>query len=91
MESVYQASKPRLSSTIWWVMVPYYVPFDGEVVIMLVIGRMIKYLFPHLQKGYPSDSASYNDPNFISQRLPIILHKIEKLKVPNSLFLIEVI
>ncbi|KVH93321.1 TIP41-like protein [Cynara cardunculus var. scolymus] len=36
-------------------------------------------------KGYPSDSASYNDPNVISQRLPIVLHKTQKLKVPDSL------
>ncbi|KAK9060342.1 hypothetical protein SSX86_021046 [Deinandra increscens subsp. villosa] len=36
-------------------------------------------------KGYPSDSASYNDPNVISQRLPIILHKTQKLKIPDSL------
>ncbi|KAK9071112.1 hypothetical protein SSX86_009680 [Deinandra increscens subsp. villosa] len=36
-------------------------------------------------KGYPSDSASYNDPNVISQRLPIVLHKTQKLKIPDSL------
>ncbi|KAF5760328.1 putative TIP41-like protein [Helianthus annuus] len=36
-------------------------------------------------KGYPSDSASYNDPNVISQRLPVVLHKTQKLKVPDSL------
>ncbi|KAK1414534.1 hypothetical protein QVD17_30280 [Tagetes erecta] len=36
-------------------------------------------------KGYPSDSASYNDPNIIGQRLPIVLHKTQKLKVPDSL------
>ncbi|GJT71788.1 TIP41-like protein [Tanacetum coccineum] len=33
-------------------------------------------------KGYPSDNASYNDPNVISQRLPVVLHKTQKLKVP---------
>ncbi|XP_076919473.1 TIP41-like protein [Bidens hawaiensis] len=33
-------------------------------------------------KGYPCDSASYNDPNVISQRLPIVLHKTQKLIVP---------
>ncbi|XP_034680372.1 TIP41-like protein [Vitis riparia] len=32
-------------------------------------------------KGYPSDSAAYNDPSIISQRLPIIMHKTQKLKV----------
>lgn len=36
-------------------------------------------------KGYPSDSASYNDPNVISQRLPIVLHKTQKLRFPESL------
>ncbi|CAH1440259.1 unnamed protein product [Lactuca virosa] len=34
------------------------------------------------KKGYPSDSASYNDPNIISQRLPIVFHKTQKLKLP---------
>ncbi|CAL5438088.1 unnamed protein product [Camellia sinensis] len=33
-------------------------------------------------KGYPSDSAAYNDPSIISQRLPIIMHKSQKLKIP---------
>lgn len=33
-------------------------------------------------KGYPTDSASYSDPSVISQRLPIIMHKTEVLKVP---------
>nr|GEV45361.1 TIP41-like protein [Tanacetum cinerariifolium] len=33
-------------------------------------------------KGYPSDNASYNDPNVISQRLPVVLHKTQKLQVP---------
>lgn len=36
-------------------------------------------------KGYPSDSASYNDPNVISQRLPIVFHKTQKLKIPDTL------
>ncbi|XP_015892810.2 TIP41-like protein [Ziziphus jujuba] len=36
-------------------------------------------------KGYPSDSAAYNDPSIISQRLPIIQHKTQKLKVPGNL------
>ncbi|KAI3712284.1 hypothetical protein L1987_70835 [Smallanthus sonchifolius] len=36
-------------------------------------------------KGYPSDSASYNDPNVIGQRLPVVLHKTQKLEVPDSL------
>uniref|UniRef100_A0A5B7BTH6 Putative TIP41-like protein n=1 Tax=Davidia involucrata TaxID=16924 RepID=A0A5B7BTH6_DAVIN len=36
-------------------------------------------------KGYPSDSAAYNDPSIISQRLPIIMHKTQKLKVPALL------
>ncbi|KAL8188913.1 hypothetical protein R6Q57_029433 [Mikania cordata] len=34
-------------------------------------------------KGYPSDAASYNDPNAISQRLPVMLHKTQKLKIPD--------
>nr|KAJ0206859.1 hypothetical protein LSAT_V11C500269840 [Lactuca sativa] len=34
-------------------------------------------------KGYPSDSASYNDPNIISQRLPIVFHNTQKLKIPS--------
>ncbi|KAJ6671156.1 TIP41-LIKE PROTEIN ISOFORM X1 [Salix viminalis] len=36
-------------------------------------------------KGYPTDSASYSDPSIISQRLPIIMHKTQKLKVHCNL------
>ncbi|KAF8404939.1 hypothetical protein HHK36_009834 [Tetracentron sinense] len=36
-------------------------------------------------KGYPSDSAAYSDPNIISQRLPIIMHKTQRLKVSGNL------
>ncbi|XP_062089823.1 TIP41-like protein [Humulus lupulus] len=36
-------------------------------------------------KGYPSDSAAYSDPSIISQRLPIVMHKSEVLKVPGNL------
>lgn len=36
-------------------------------------------------KGYTSDSAAYNDPSVISQRLPITMHKSQKLKVPGNL------
>ncbi|KAF7126716.1 hypothetical protein RHSIM_Rhsim11G0157800 [Rhododendron simsii] len=35
-------------------------------------------------KGYPSDSAAYNDPSIISQRLPIIMRKTHKLKLPGT-------
>lgn len=31
-------------------------------------------------KGYPVDAASYNDPSIISERLPVIMHKTQKLK-----------
>ncbi|GLT47338.1 hypothetical protein SLA2020_210430 [Shorea laevis] len=36
-------------------------------------------------KGYPTDSASYADPSIISQRLPVIMHKTEKLRIPSNL------
>ncbi|PSS26127.1 TIP41-like protein [Actinidia chinensis var. chinensis] len=36
-------------------------------------------------KGYSSDSAAYNDPSIISQRLPMIMHKTQKLKIPGNL------
>ncbi|KAK3012339.1 hypothetical protein RJ639_011640 [Escallonia herrerae] len=36
-------------------------------------------------KGYPADSAAYNDPSAISQRLPIVLHNTQKLIVPNKI------
>ncbi|XP_048231671.1 TIP41-like protein isoform X1 [Ricinus communis] len=36
-------------------------------------------------KGYPSDSAAYSDPSIIGQRLPIIMHKTQKLKVHGNL------
>ncbi|KAL9415255.1 hypothetical protein AB3S75_043522 [Citrus x aurantiifolia] len=32
-------------------------------------------------KGYPTDSAAYSDPSIISQRLPVILHRTQKLKI----------
>ncbi|KAL3538831.1 hypothetical protein ACH5RR_002197 [Cinchona calisaya] len=32
-------------------------------------------------RGYPVDSAAYSDPSTISQRLPIIMHKTQKLKI----------
>ncbi|KAL4615297.1 hypothetical protein ACB092_07G113400 [Castanea dentata] len=36
-------------------------------------------------KGHPSDSAAYSDPSIISQRLPVIMHKTQKLKIPGNL------
>ncbi|KAL9270727.1 TIP41-like protein [Drosera capensis] len=32
-------------------------------------------------KGYPVDAAAYGDPSSISQRLPIVMHKTQKLKL----------
>ncbi|GAB2291724.1 TIP41-like protein [Dionaea muscipula] len=32
-------------------------------------------------RGYPVDVAAYSDPSIVSQRLPIILHKTQKLKL----------
>ncbi|OVA15929.1 TIP41-like protein [Macleaya cordata] len=34
-------------------------------------------------KGFPSDSAAYSDPNLISQRLPVVMQKTQKLKLPR--------
>ncbi|KAL6209880.1 hypothetical protein ACLB2K_020819 [Fragaria x ananassa] len=31
-------------------------------------------------KGYPSEAAAYNDPSIISQRLPVVMNKTQKLK-----------
>ncbi|XAR72947.1 hypothetical protein NMG60_11019762 [Bertholletia excelsa] len=36
-------------------------------------------------KGYPSDSVAYSDPSSICQRLPIIMHKTQKLKILGNL------
>ncbi|KAM1106418.1 hypothetical protein ACFX13_003340 [Malus domestica] len=36
-------------------------------------------------KGYPSEDSAYNDPSIISQRLPVIMHKTQKLKVPGNM------
>ncbi|KAL7236494.1 hypothetical protein ACSBR1_019730 [Camellia fascicularis] len=36
-------------------------------------------------KGYPSDSVAYIDPCIISERLPVIMHKTQKLKIPGNL------
>ncbi|KAK6916369.1 TIP41-like protein [Dillenia turbinata] len=35
-------------------------------------------------KGYPSDSAAYNDLSIVSHRLPIIMQKTQILKVPDN-------
>ncbi|KAJ8768946.1 hypothetical protein K2173_023941 [Erythroxylum novogranatense] len=35
-------------------------------------------------KGYPSDSAAYSDPSIISERLPVVKHKTQKLKVHDN-------
>ncbi|KAM7251681.1 hypothetical protein ACFE04_023564 [Oxalis oulophora] len=32
------------------------------------------------RKGYPTDLAAYSDPSIISQRLPVIMNKTQKLK-----------
>ncbi|KAL1342840.1 hypothetical protein AAHE18_09G186500 [Arachis hypogaea] len=34
-------------------------------------------------KGYPFDAATYNDPSIISQRLPIIMHRAQKLVISS--------
>ncbi|XP_010028391.2 TIP41-like protein [Eucalyptus grandis] len=36
-------------------------------------------------KGHPSDASSYSDPSIISQRLPIVMHKTQKLVMPDNL------
>ncbi|XP_030475566.1 TIP41-like protein [Syzygium oleosum] len=36
-------------------------------------------------KGYPSDASSYSDPSIIGQRLPIVMHKTQKLVIPDDL------
>jgi hypothetical protein len=41
------------------------------------------YSLPIMQKGYPSDSAAYSDPNLIASKLPIVMQKTQKLKIPN--------
>ncbi|KAF3788311.1 TIP41-like protein [Nymphaea thermarum] len=33
--------------------------------------------------GFPSDSASYSDPNLISQRLPVVVQKTQKLTLSS--------
>lgn len=35
-------------------------------------------------KGYPTDSAAYSDPSIISQRLPVIMHRTQKLKISGN-------
>ncbi|KAK8698881.1 hypothetical protein V6N13_114987 [Hibiscus sabdariffa] len=36
-------------------------------------------------KGYPTDSASYCEPNIFSQKLPVIMHRIQRLIFGNNL------
>ncbi|KAK8568212.1 hypothetical protein V6N13_106144 [Hibiscus sabdariffa] len=38
-----------------------------------------------LNKGYPTDSASYCDPSIFSQKLPVIMHRIQRLIFCNNL------
>ncbi|GFY95011.1 hypothetical protein Acr_10g0003960 [Actinidia rufa] len=38
-----------------------------------------------IKKDISSDSAAYNDPSIISQNLPMIMHKTQKLKIPGNL------
>ncbi|XP_050364636.1 TIP41-like protein isoform X2 [Argentina anserina] len=35
-------------------------------------------------KGYPSEAGAYNDPSIISQRLPVVMNKSQKLKVSSD-------
>ncbi|KAJ4716200.1 TIP41-like protein [Melia azedarach] len=35
--------------------------------------------------GYPTDSAAYSDPSIISQRLPVVMCRSQKLKVSGNL------
>ncbi|KAI4295720.1 hypothetical protein L6164_035736 [Bauhinia variegata] len=34
-------------------------------------------------KGHPVDSAFYNDPSIISQKLPVVMHKTQKLRISS--------
>ncbi|KAL5788156.1 hypothetical protein ACOSP7_005105 [Xanthoceras sorbifolium] len=36
-------------------------------------------------RGHPTDSAAYSDPSIISQRLPVVMHRTQKLKVSGNL------
>lgn len=38
-----------------------------------------------MQEGYASDSAAYNDPSTICDRLQIIMQKTQKLRVSGKL------
>ncbi|KAF5951806.1 hypothetical protein HYC85_009750 [Camellia sinensis] len=49
--------------------------------VLFDIGELKRYNV----KGYPSDSVAYIDPCIISGRLPVIMHKTQKLKIPGNL------
>ncbi|KAE8783940.1 TIP41-like protein [Hordeum vulgare] len=34
-------------------------------------------------EGYPSDSAAYADPNLVARKLPVVMQKTQKLKIPS--------
>ncbi|XP_051178147.1 TIP41-like protein [Lolium perenne] len=34
-------------------------------------------------EGYPSDSAAYADPSLVARKLPVVMQKTQKLKVPS--------
>ncbi|KAL4302995.1 hypothetical protein GQ457_10G020460 [Hibiscus cannabinus] len=49
-------------------------PFNGLYVMVAMV-----------QKGYPTGSASYCEPNIFSQKLPVIMHRIQRLIFCNNL------
>nr|ADP88926.1 TIP41-like protein [Gunnera manicata] len=57
---------------------------DGEPIILREICWREATFQALSAKGYPYDSAAYNDPSIISQRLPIISLRTQKLKVSGN-------
>ncbi|XP_074585749.1 TIP41-like protein [Curcuma longa] len=65
-----------------------YCAFSSNDKEMPVIIREICWREPTIHslstKGFPSDSTAYMDPNLISQKLPIIKHKSQRLILSRS-------
>ncbi|RZB43692.1 TIP41-like protein isoform B [Glycine soja] len=71
---------------VWWIWVMVWClkvwgwwPFDA--LMMEFGGRW--WWFWEMKKGHPFDSGAYGDPSFISQKLPIIMHKTQKLVISS--------
>ncbi|KAI8028588.1 TIP41-like protein [Camellia lanceoleosa] len=58
---------------------------NGVSLLTIKVLRVDGVLMRLRDMRYPSDSVAYIDPCIISERLPVIMHKTQKLKIPGNL------